>query len=89
MIYIKNYYSGLVLFYLVFHACLANITNNSYVFLLYKIEKHKRTLGIDCQVKLTTFREAIQAVYPNSHSQVQRCIIHMLRNSFNMYPTKT
>ena len=33
-----------------------------------------------CVDGLSGFREAIQAVYPNS--QVQRCIIHMLRNSF-------
>src|SRR5574344_1639632 len=33
-----------------------------------------------CVDGLNGFREAIQAAYPNS--EVQRCIIHMLRNSF-------
>ena len=33
-----------------------------------------------CVDGLSGFREAIEAVYPNA--QVQRCIIHMLRNSF-------
>ncbi len=33
-----------------------------------------------CVDGLSGFREAIQAVYPNA--QIQRCIIHMLRNSF-------
>lgn len=33
-----------------------------------------------CIDGLPGFREAIEAVYPNA--QVQRCIIHMLRNSF-------
>lgn len=33
-----------------------------------------------CVDGLTGFREAINAVYPNA--EVQRCIIHMLRNSF-------
>lgn len=33
-----------------------------------------------CVDGLTGFKEAIQAVYPQA--EVQRCIIHMLRNSF-------
>ena len=33
-----------------------------------------------CVDGLPEFREAIEAVYPNA--QTQRCIIHMLRNSF-------
>ena len=33
-----------------------------------------------CVDGLSGFREAIEAVYPNA--QTQRCIIHMLRNSF-------
>ena len=33
-----------------------------------------------CVDGLAGFKEAISAVYPNA--QIQRCIIHMMRNSF-------
>ncbi|SNS82934.1 MatE protein [Anaerovirgula multivorans] len=40
----------------------------------------KKVESARCIFTLTGLKEAIQAIYP--HSEIQRCIIHQLRNSF-------
>lgn len=43
-------------------------------------EQPRKDVLFFCVDGLADFKEAIQAVYPEA--QIQRCIIHMLRNSF-------
>jgi len=42
---------------------------------------------IFCVDGLTGIKEAINAAYPKA--EVQRCIIHQLRNSLNMHHSRT